>query len=92
MAAIPRGFRKAVVGIGILFVLGGCEKHEPQEDPLAKYRSFLSINQIKSSYYTEPKTGQKYPLVQGSRQIGHVSGLPFRDPVSEASEPRVPFR
>jgi len=66
MPAIPRGLRKAAVGVGLLFVLGGCEKHQPTEDPLTTYRRFLSINQLKSSYYTEPKTGQKYPLVQGS--------------------------
>jgi len=66
MSAIPGGLRKAVVGVGLLFVLGGCEKHQPTEDPLTTYRSFLYINQLKSSYYTEPKTGQKYPLVQGS--------------------------
>src|SRR5262245_49747729 len=66
MSAIPGRLRIAAVGIGILFVLGCGEKHEQTEDPLTAYRSKLSISGLKSSYYTEPKTGQKYPLVQGS--------------------------
>ena len=52
----------AVVVVGMSIGIIGCQN----EDDALRYRTFLKINQLKSSYYTEPKTGERYPLVQGS--------------------------
>jgi len=35
------------------------------DDSTQSYRSYLAISQLKAVYHTEPKTGEKYPLVQG---------------------------
>jgi hypothetical protein len=51
--------------IALLIAIPGCSA-QPEEDPTTSYRSYLSLRQVKASYYTEPKTGLKYPLVQGS--------------------------
>ena len=57
--------RRAILGIGLCIALTACQGQA--DDALARdYLSFLKINQLKSSFYTEPKTGEKYPLVEGS--------------------------
>jgi hypothetical protein len=54
---------RALVVAAISFGIAGCGS---EDDASLNYRTFLKINQLKASYYTEPKTGEKYPLVQGS--------------------------
>lgn len=47
------------------FVLEGCQASSI--DAVTRdYRSLLVISQLNASYYTEPKTNVKYPLVKGS--------------------------
>jgi hypothetical protein len=60
--------RKVIFGafiVGLSLGLNGCQNEAADASSL-NYRSFLSITQVKSSYHSEPKTGEKYPLVQGT--------------------------
>ena len=51
--------------VALLTVIPGCSR-QTDDDPTQTYRRYLAISQLKAAYYTEPKTGVKYPLVQGS--------------------------
>ena len=44
--------------------LAGCQA-QAGNSSTQEYRKFLAISKVKSSYYTEPKTKQKYALVEG---------------------------
>jgi hypothetical protein len=48
---------------GIAIGLSGCQ---PALTPTQEYRNFLAVGQVKSSYYEEPSTHVKYPLIQGT--------------------------
>ena len=47
------------------FVLKGCSS-SPVDAVTRDYRSLLVISQLNASYYTEPATKAKYPLIKGS--------------------------
>jgi hypothetical protein len=52
--------------LAALLVTAAACSRRAGEDVTESYRNYLSISQLKAAYYTEPKTGTKYPLVQGS--------------------------
>ena len=52
--------------MGLLISLTGRQSEQPADASVQDYRSFLSVTQVKSFYYTEPKTQLRYPLVLGS--------------------------
>ena len=50
---------------GISFFIQGCSR-AGLDTVTQDYRNLLVITQLNASYYTEPKTKEKYPLVKGS--------------------------
>ena len=55
----------ALIILGMSLGVTGCQ-NEAADASAMNYRSYLSISQLKSSFHTEPETGDKYPLVQGT--------------------------
>jgi hypothetical protein len=50
---------------GVATFVQGCSK-SALDTVTEDYRKLLVINQLNASYYTEPKTKERYPLIKGS--------------------------
>lgn len=62
----PNAARTAgLLALGIVVLFAGCSG-QADTAAEAQYRRFLPLSQVKSSFYTEPETHTKYPLIEGS--------------------------